>query len=119
MKHQEVNNQWTIVNMLFVMLLIVMCSLSSAESLGLYLEPVKQRDIKTPKDLERSYQCYRYVLESEMTVVDLNTGGEITNQKLSVVIKDQNWNTLRQKEVSIKDLNAIGTAPLTCGASGH
>lgn len=88
--------------LLFVSWLLLLLTFAGlAQSLGFYLEPIKQREIKSPKDLERGFLCFRYELEDEVTVVDVRTGGEITNQKLNVVIKDQNFNTLRRKDVSI------------------
>lgn len=90
--------------LLFVSWLLLLLTFAGlAQSLGFYLEPIKQREIKSPKDLERGFLCFRYELEDEVTVVDVRTGGEITNQKLNVVIKDQNFNTLRRKDVSIKE----------------
>jgi len=77
------------------------------QSLGFYLEPIKQREIKSPQDLERGFQCFRYGLESEMTVLEVVTGGEITNQKLNILIRDQYGNILRRKDVSITNVNLI------------
>lgn len=81
--------------------IILSCAIVGlVQGLGFYLEPIKQREIKSPKDLEDNLVCFRYEFENEMTVLDIRSGGEITNQKLNILIRDQDGNVLRKKDVS-------------------
>ncbi|CCH41295.1 Transmembrane protein [Wickerhamomyces ciferrii] len=82
-----------------IFLLTMICGL--VQSLGFYLDPIKQREIKNPKDLEKAYTCFRYELENEITIIEILNGGEITNQKLNLLVKDQNGNILRKKDVNL------------------